>query len=81
MSGDRKLDSFYRINSDSNLVCWRAGFLPRSVSQRHPRVPHERHHVSRLRTVAAVLEELLRSKHRRTGAAGLTPPSSRHRPL
>lgn len=33
-----------------------AGFLPRSVGQRHPRVSHERHHVPDLRTVAAVLQ-------------------------
>ncbi|KAG7231654.1 hypothetical protein INR49_010758 [Caranx melampygus] len=32
-------------------------FFPRSVGERHPRFPHERHHVPDLRAVAAVLQE------------------------
>lgn len=44
-----------------------AGFLPRSISQRHSRLPDERHHVPDLRTVPAVLPEPLGQTE---GAAG-----------
>lgn len=42
-------------------MCRRAcvGVLPRHVGERHPRLPHERHHVLGLRALAAVLPELL----------------------
>lgn len=51
-----------------NVVLWHAGFLPWSITQRHSRFPHERHHVSHVWTVAAVLQESLGVKEERTGS-------------
>lgn len=57
------LTDFIRLKIKLSFLC--AGFFPRSISQRYPRLPHERHHVPRLRALPAVLQ----------GSLGLTPSS------
>lgn len=55
-----------------------AGFLQGSVRQRHPRVPHERHHVSDVRTIAAVLQGSLEpgTRTRVTGTGHFNRPKN-----